>query len=146
MLTDIIRWDPLRDLGSMRGDIDRLMARAAAGSSLPSRWSPASDVVETQDAYVITAELPGVKDEDIEITVQNGVLRISGERRLEDEVQEDRYYRLERTYGGFERSFALPPGVSEDEITAGVAYGVLKITVPKPSAPEPRVIAVNPGG
>ena len=146
MLTDIIRWDPLREFGSLRSEMDRLFARSGAGATLPQRWSPASDVVETDDAIVITAELPGVKDEDVHITVQNGVLRISGERRLEEEVSEDRFYRLERSYGGFERTFALPPGVSEDDISAGVAYGVLKITVPKPAAPEPKVVAINPGG
>jgi HSP20 family protein len=146
MLTDIIRWDPFRELGWIRSDMERLMARAGAGTTLPQRWSPASDVIETDDAIVITAELPGVKDEDVHITVQNGVLRISGERRLEDEVSDEHVYRLERSYGGFERSFALPPGVSEDDISAGVAYGVLKITIPKQAAAEPKVIAVNPGG
>ncbi len=146
MLTDIIRWDPLRGVGPLSAELERLMARAAAGSTLPQRWSPASDVIETEDAIVITAELPGVKDEDVKITVQNGILRISGERRLEEEVTEERSYRLERSYGGFERAFALPPGVSEDDISAGVAYGVLKITIPKPTAPEPKVIAINPLG
>jgi HSP20 family protein len=146
MLPDLIRWDPFRDLESLRSDIDRAMARAGSAGTLPRRWSPASDVVETDDAIVITAELPGVKDEDVHITVQDGVLRISGERQLEHEVSEDRYHRLERSYGGFARSFALPPGVSEDDITAGVAYGVLKIMIPKPVAKEPRVIAINPEG
>lgn len=145
-MLDIMRWDPFRELGSLRSEVDRFMSRTSPGVSLPQRWSPTSDVVETDDAIVITAELPGVKDEDVEITVQNGVLRISGERRLEHEVRDDRYCRLERSYGGFERSFTLPPGVSEDDITAGVAYGVLKITVPKPTAPEPKVIAINPEG
>lgn len=145
-MLDIMRWDPFRELGSLRSEVDRFMSRTSPGVSLPQRWSPTSDVVETDDAIVITAELPGVKDEDVEITVQNGVLRISGERRLEHEVRDDRYCRLERSYGGFERSFTLPPGVSEDDITAGVAYGVLKITVPKPKAPEPKVIAINPEG
>lgn len=146
MLTDLIRWDPLQEFGSLRSDMERLLARAGAGTTLPKRWSPASDVIETDDAVVITAELPGVKDEDIHITVQSGVLRISGERHLEDEVSEEHSYRIERSYGGFERTFALPPGVSEDDISAGVAYGVLKITIPKPVTPEPKVIAVNPGG
>lgn len=146
MLTDLIRWDPLREFGSLRTDMERLLARAGAGTTLPQRWSPTSDIIETDDAVVITAELPGVKDEDIHITVQNGVLRISGERHLEDEVSEEHSYRIERSYGGFERTFALPPGISEDDISAGVAYGVLKITIPKPAAPEPKVIAINPGG
>ena len=94
---------------------------------------------------MITAELPGVKDEDIQITVQNGVLRIAGERHLEEEIHQQRFHRLERTYGGFERRFTLPPGVSEDDIHARVAYGVLKITIPKVAAPEPRVVEVAPG-
>jgi HSP20 family protein len=146
MLTDIIRWDPLREFGSFGAELERLMKRAGAGSTLPQRWSPASDVIETENTFVVTAELPGVKDEDIHITVQNGILRVSGERHLEEEVSEERSYRLERSYGGFERTFALPPGVSEDDISAGVAYGVLKITIPKSAAPEPKVIAVNPLG
>lgn len=148
MLTDLIRWDPFRDLASVRADLDRLIARVPAGpeSTLPRRWSPASDVIETADAIVITAELPGVKDEDVHITFQDGMLRIAGERKLQEEVKEDRFYRFERSYGSFERTFPLPPGVKEDDITAGIAYGVLKITIPKPAVPEPKRIAINPGG
>lgn len=145
MLTDIIRWDPFGEAGSLRSEIDRLMSQAGQGG-LPRRWSPSSDVIELDDAIVITAELPGVKDEDIHITVQNGVLRISGERRLEEEIHQQRFHRLERTYGGFERRFMLPPGVREGDIHAGVAYGVLKITIPKETAPEPRVVEVGSGG
>lgn len=147
MSIDILRWDPFRDLAAMRAEMERTMARAGAGGgTLPTRWSPVSDVVETEDAIVITAELPGVKDEDISITVQDGVLRIAGERNLEEEASGDRFHRIERSYGGFEREFRLPPGVAEDDISAGVAYGVLKVTIPKPSAPQPKVIAINPGG
>lgn len=145
MLTDIIRWDPVREFSTLRADLERAMARGGRGT-LPQKWSPVSDVIQTDDAFVITAELPGVKDSDIHITVQNGVLHISGERRLEEESAEGRFYRLERSYGGFERSFTLPAGVEEEDISAGVAYGVLKVTIPRPSAPEPRVIAINPGG
>jgi len=146
MSSDIMRWDPLRDLAAMRAEMERMMARGAGGGTLPRRWSPVSDVVETEDSIVITAELPGVKDEDITITAQDGVLRIAGERHLEEETSEDRFHRIERSYGGFERSFTLPPGVAEDDISAGVAYGVLKVTIPKPSASAPKVIAINPGG
>ncbi|MEZ0284825.1 MAG: Hsp20/alpha crystallin family protein [Thermoleophilia bacterium] len=147
-MRDIIRWDPFRDLFALRAEMDRLLARVPGPgeSSLPRRWAPASDVVETDDAIVITAELPGVKDEDVAITVENGVLRISGERRLEHETEDDRYHRLERSYGGFERTFPLPPSVDEDDINAGIAYGVLKISIPKPTATEPKRIAINPAG
>ncbi len=122
------------------------MKRAGAGSTLPQRWSPASDVIETEDAVVITAELPGVKDEDIHITVQNGILRISGERHLEEEVSEERSYRLERSYAGSSGPSRCHPGSPKTTSRRGVAYGVLKITIPKPAAPEPKVIAVNPLG
>lgn len=146
MSSDIARWDPLRELSAMRAEMERMMARAAGSGTLPRRWSPVSDVIETEDALVITAELPGVKDEDVHITVHDGVLRVSGHRALEEEAHEDRFHRIERSYGDFERTFVLPRGVREDEIHAGVAYGVLKVTVPKPAGAEPRVIAVNPAG
>jgi HSP20 family protein len=148
MPTDLIRWDPFGDLASLRADLNRVLARApgTAESSLPAKWSPASDVIETDDAIIITAELPGVKDEDVHITVHDRTLRISGERTLQEEIRDDRHYRLERSYGGFERSFALPPGVKEEDITAGTAYGVLKITIPKPAVAEPRRIAITPEG
>lgn len=141
---DIVRWDPFRDITSMRGELDRLLRRGGEGvAGVP--WSPVSDVYETEDAIVITAELPGVKDEDIDISVQDGILTIRGERRLHDEVTEDRYHRLERSYGGFERRFRVPPGVREEDMTAGVAYGVLKVTVPKAQRPEPRRIPLTAG-
>jgi HSP20 family protein len=131
----------------IRREFERLLAPLAGGleSNLPTRWAPTADVIESGDAIVITAELPGVKDEDVEITVHDGVLRIAGERRLQEEVTDDHAYRLERSYGAFERRFPLPPGVKEDDITAGVAYGVLKITIPKATATEPRRIALGEG-
>jgi HSP20 family protein len=144
MLPDLIRWDPVRELAAMRADMDRLFSRVGSEqSALPRHWSPTTDVIEQDDQILITAELPGVKDEDIEITVRDGMLRIAGERRLEDEVSDDRYHRVERSYGRFERTFPLPPGVKEEDISAGVAYGVLRIRIPKPTATEPRRIAVG---
>jgi HSP20 family protein len=144
MTTRLTRWDPFADILPMR-EIERLLAPIAdlPASNLPRRWAPTADVIESQDEIVITAELPGVKDEDVEISVHDGVLRIAGERRLQEEVTEDHAYRLERSYGGFERRFPLPPGVKEDDITAGIAYGVLKITIPKTTAGTPRGLALG---
>lgn len=88
MVSGIVRWDPCRGTGTMRDDLERAIARAAGAGDPPRRWSPASDVVETDDEILITAELPGVKDEDIRITVQNGVLRTSGERHLQPGISE----------------------------------------------------------
>lgn len=148
MTREIARWDPFRDMLGLRSEIDRLMGTMAGGpaSTLPTRWAPSADVIERDDEVVVTAELPGVKDEDVEITVRDGVLRVAGRRELSEKVDEDRYHRIERSYGGFERTFVLPPGVDEDAIHAGIAYGVLKIVIPKPSAQEPRRIAVTPEG
>lgn len=144
-MRSMIGWDPFADAWAMRREMERALERAlpTGESRIPRTWSPVSDVVETDDAIVITAELPGVKDSDIEISIHDGVLTISGERRLEEEVSTDRAHRIERSYGAFARRFVLPEGVNEDDITAGVAYGVLKITIPKAmGAGEPRQIPV----
>lgn len=146
-MMDIVRWDPFRDLQRMRGELDRMFTRGAgeSGGTFGAPWSPVSDVIETDDAIVITAELPGVKDEDVDIEIQDGMLTVKGERRLADEVTKDRYYHLERSYGSFERSFRLPKGVKEDDIKAGVAYGVLRVTIPKPQVVEAKRIPISAG-
>jgi HSP20 family protein len=132
-MRDLITWDPFREVGALRREMDRLMSRLEATEprQLDGPWTPTSDIVETDDAFVVTAELPGVSDEDIEIAVQDGYLTIRGSREREHQVSEERYHRLERSYGDFMRGFRIPEGVNEDEISAGVAYGVLKITMPK---------------
>jgi HSP20 family protein len=149
MPREIVRWDPFREVMGLRSDIDRLMGALAGPmprGTLPTRWAPSADVIERDDEIVITAELPGVRDEDVEITVDEGVLRIAGARELSEEVDEERYHRIERSYGGFERTFSLPAGVDPDAIRAGIAYGVLKVTIPKPAAASPRRVAVGTGG
>ena len=106
MPREMARWDPFRDVLGLRSDIDRLMgtlAGAAPRSSLPTRWAPSADLIEREDEIVITAELPGVADEDVEITIDEGVLRISGARDLTEEVDDERFHRIERSYGSFER-------------------------------------------
>lgn len=141
----IARWDPFRELADLRADMDRLFARAPTPESrLPRRWAPATDVIERDDHILVTAELPGVKDEDVQITVHDGVLRIAGERHLQDEVDDARFHRIERSYGAFERTFTLPPGVEEKDIHAAIAYGVLRITIPRVQPATPRQIPVTP--
>ncbi|MDH3225658.1 MAG: Hsp20/alpha crystallin family protein [Thermoleophilia bacterium] len=132
-MRDLVTWDPFREVGVLRREIDRLMSRfdAAEPRQLDAPWTPTADIIETDDAFVFTAELPGVSDSDVDISIDNGYVTVRGRREREVEVDEDRYHRLERSYGDFMRRFRLPEGVNEDDIHAGVAYGVLKITIPK---------------
>jgi len=147
-MRDLTVWDPFRETGVLRREIDRLMNRLDADEprKLDGPWTPTSDIIETDDAFVVTAELPGVTDSDIEISVNDGYLTIRGAREREHEIKEDRFHRLERSYGDFMRGFRLPKGTKEDEIHASVAYGVLKIVLPKGETATPaRRIPVAPG-
>jgi HSP20 family protein len=146
MISDIVRLDPLRQMSALRAEIDRAFGRVAGDGTMTGiTWAPVSDVVETDDAIVITAELPGVKDEDIEISVHRGILEIRGERRREEEVRKEGYVHRERSYGGFRRSFRLPEGTREEDIHAATSYGVLKVTLPKPAEETARKIAIGTG-
>ena len=112
MLRDITYWDPFRDMHQLRAEIEGLIDRAASGakSAVGAPWRPVSDVVETDDAIMITAELPGCKDEDVEVLVRDRVLTIRGTRTMEESSEDEHYRRVERSYGDFERSFRLPQG------------------------------------
>ena len=119
--------------------------RTLAGTGqLPTPWTPRADVFEKDGAIVVKAELPGVNKEDIAITLDDGDLVIRGERKAEHEVKEDAYYRMERTYGSFQRRLALPAGVEPEKIEASYADGVLQVRIPKPAEckPEPQQIKV----
>jgi HSP20 family protein len=114
------------------------------GEDLSTRtWTPPVDIQETADAYRIQAELPGLTKEDIQVTLENNVLRLSGERKWEKDVKKENYHRIERTYGSFARSFALPNQVSSDKVEASFANGVLSVVVPKAEAAKPRQISIS---
>ena len=107
------------------------------------RFLPAVDIRETKDGYVLTADVPGVSAEEIEVSVKDGVLHLKGERSSETKASEGDYQRVERTYGKFERSFVLPKGVDAERIEAHMDDGVLTLTIPKPVAELPRRIDVK---
>lgn len=143
----LVRWDPFRDLSALQSEVNRLFTRATGGEVAERQsWIPAIDVVETDDAIVLKAELAGMKPEDINIEVQDNVLTVSGERRFEEEVKEDKFYRIERRYGSFSRSLALPPIADESKVDAAYENGILKITVQKAEVVKPKKITVNIGG
>jgi HSP20 family protein len=116
----------------------------ATGEEIAARsWVPPVDVQETEDTYRVQAELPGLTKEDIQITLENNVLRLSGERKLEKDVEKENFHRVERTYGTFSRSFMLPSQVDVEGVQAAFENGVLTVTVPKAEQAKPRKISIN---
>jgi HSP20 family protein len=144
-MATLVRWDPLREVTSLRDEVNRLFSRTLGDGRGGSVWSPPVDVFDNDDEIVLKAELPGLGPDDIDIEVDENVLTIKGERKFEEKVEEGRYYRLERAYGSFSRSLALPQGVKADEISADFEGGVLQVRVPKADEVKPRKIAVTAG-
>jgi HSP20 family protein len=107
------------------------------------RWVPPMDLVEAEDHFVLKADLPGLSDADVKIEVQDGTLRISGERKAEHEQRERGWYRIERSFGSFSRSLSLPDGVDPDGIKAEFKDGVLEVRIPKPEERKPHRIAIS---
>ena len=137
----IIRWDPFREMTQVQNQFNRLVDQV--WNSRQESWLPAVDVFDTKDAVVLKAELAGMDPDDIQIEVEDNVLTIKGERKFEEEVDEERYYRVERRFGSFQRSLALPQGVKADEIPAGYEDGILTVTVPKAEEEKPKRIEVK---
>jgi HSP20 family protein len=128
-------------------EVDRLFD-AFFGQSDRSgrRWVPAMDLVEAGDHFVLKADLPGLKDEDVKIEVQDGTLTISGEREAEHEASEGGWYRIERSFGSFSRSLTLPEHVDADAISASFNDGVLEVRIPKPAERKPQRIEIGTNG
>jgi HSP20 family protein len=153
------RWDPFGDLRSVQEEqaqdqMDRLFAQAlglhgqwqsATGASTRA-WAPALDIAEGKDAYLVTVELPGVKLDDLEITLEDGLLTIQGERHVANDSSEEQFHRVERRSGAFRRSITLPTHVEADAVEASMEDGVLRILVPKAEEAKAKRIQVNPGG
>ncbi len=128
----------------LRREIDRLFEDTFTRDG--SGWTPAVDVQETDNDLRVELELPGLKPEDVEITAENGVLTIRGEKRSErKEGEQARYHVVERTYGSFMRTFQLPQGVDEEQIGAEFENGILSLRIPKSALPQPRRIQINAG-
>ncbi len=150
----LVRWNPSRELASFPSDIfniqqeiNRMFDNFFRGwkeedTSL-STWAPAVDIAEQNDAYVVKVELPGVNKDDVKVTLENNVLTIRGEKKLEKEIKKEDYHRIERSYGSFNRSFTLPSTVKSDKIDASYKDGVLTITLPKAEEAKPKQIDVK---
>lgn len=139
-MTMLSRWDPFSEISRLQGDLNRLWGESRAS------LNPAVDIFEEDGTIVMKAEVPGLKAEDIHVNVENGVLTLSGERKLENEDEREGYHRIERSYGSFARSFALPKTVDGEAIDASLDAGVLTLRLPKREAAQPKRIEVKNGG
>jgi HSP20 family protein len=148
MRASITRFEPFRGVSTLQEQINRLFNEAFDRSSEEgslTTWAPAVDIFETAQELVVKADLPGVKPEDLDIRVENNILTIRGERKFEKEVSEDKYLRVERAYGSFNRSFALANTVNTEAIKADYKDGVLTLTMPKREEAKPKQIKVQVG-
>ncbi len=146
---ELMRWSPMRGLFGWRNNLDGFFddffypSRRSSEREGLWNWNPAVDIFEEQDSIVIKAELPGVNKEGISVDVKGRVLTLKGERSVDNEVKEEKYYRRERSFGRFERAFTLPAEVDPGTVKAEYSDGVLKITVPKPESHKPKQITVH---
>ena len=145
----VTRWDPFQDLQSFRDEMNRTVnrwfGREEGDEPAPRRWVPALDVVESKDAYNIDVEVPGLRPEDINVTVDRGMLTVQGERRSEEEKGDRSYHRVERRYGSFRRSISLPGDVDASRVQATYDNGVLRLEIPKTAGSQPKRIEVKQG-
>jgi HSP20 family protein len=146
----IVRWEPFRELSSLQTEMNRLFNAAfdapGGGNGGARRWIPPMDLAETDDHFVLRADLPGMTESDVNIELEDNVLTVSGERKAEHEEKSEGYYRVERAFGSFSRSLTLPKGVDPEAVSAKFANGVLEVRVPKPEQRKPRKITIGTAG
>ena len=150
----IVRWEPLRELSSLQHEMNRLFntvfdapggTGSGGGNGTARRWVPAMDLVETDEHFVLRADLPGMSQDDVKIELEDNVLTVSGERSAEHESKQEGFYRVERAFGTFSRSLTLPKGVDADSVSAAFDRGVLEVRIPKPEAVKPKRIEIHVG-
>lgn len=149
-MANLTRWDPFKELDELQGRLSALFGRAPIRKDTEREeqmtvvdWAPLVDVVETDKEYLIKAELPEVKKEEVKVTVQDDVLTISGERTREKEEKGKKFHRIERAYGSFSRSFTLPEDADPANVTADFKNGVLNVHIAKSERAKPKSIDVK---
>jgi HSP20 family protein len=149
----IIRLEPTRELRGLQRDFDRLFGTVFDSQTVPGsqratagRWVPAFDLIETDENFLLRADLPGLAPEDVSIELDDSTLTVSGERKSEHVESQNGYRRIERATGSFSRALRLPDGVPSDSVQASFEHGVLEVTIPKPQRRKPVRVAINQAG
>lgn len=140
---NITRWEPLREVEEMFRQYSPFFGRAMRRNDDMGEWAPVADISETDKEYMIKAELPEVRKEDVKVTLADGVLTIAGERRHEKEQKDANEIRVERFYGTFSRSFSLPENIDTKAVRAETKDGVLRVHIPKTEAKAAKSIAIE---
>ena len=150
MMNTLSRWEPVRGLSAFHEQVNRLFgdtfSRGRSGEAELASWAPAVDIYETENELVVKADLPDMKEKDIDVRVENNTLTIRGERKFSEQVHEDDYLRVERAYGTFTRSFSLPNTVNTEGIHAEYRDGVLTVRMPKREESKPKQIKIAVSG
>lgn len=151
-MTNLVRWDPFSELTSLQDRVNQLFTQSFSGagrghehSLLSSNFVPPVDIYEDDHSITLQAEVPGVHEKDLDIRLENNILTLSGERSLENEEKKENFYRIERQYGRFTRSFTLPTAVDPDSVHAEFIDGVLKINIAKREEARPKQIKISAG-
>lgn len=146
---NLIKWDPFRELEDVSNRLNRLFGRTLPQTTTSqdmlamADWTPSVDISETDAAFLVKGEIPGVNKNDVKVTIENGLLTIQGERKLEKEEKGKKFHRIERSYGSFMRSFRVPEEVDESKIKADFTDGMINITLPKSEKAKAKSKAIN---
>lgn len=149
MNMNIVKYDPFRELRSLQDEMNRLFTGALPRSSQEDMtngaWSPNVDIYEGKESLILEAELPGMNRDDFELTIENNIITLKGERKFEKKTEGDNYHRVERSYGSFTRAFTLPQTVTAEGATAEFKNGVLHVQLPKREETKARKIEITGG-
>jgi len=145
---NLVKWNPFGELEDISNRLNQIFGRPAAQTAAGHEmmkvvdWAPSVDISETDKAYLIKAEIPEVKKEDVKVTLDNGMLTIQGERKMEKEEKGKKYHRIERSYGSFVRSFRIPDGVDEAKTKAEFKDGMINVTLPKSEKTKTKSVEI----
>ncbi|HEX9380768.1 MAG TPA: Hsp20/alpha crystallin family protein [Gaiellaceae bacterium] len=143
-MATLVRWEPFRELATLQNEMSRFMNGLLEGNGRTNQaWVPALDVWETENEIVYALDLPGIPEDEISVELDDGALTISAERERTQKESDERFYRFERRHGTFSRTFSVPQGVTEDDISADYKNGVLEVHVKTPEQPKPKRIQIG---